>query len=407
MKITDIRTYLVQVGPRPAAPGTAPGEGDFRGSRCWLFVKIITDEGIEGVGEGSGWPRVIETAVQDLGHVLIGEDPTHIDRLWHKCYAASMGHGVLGTVLGGALTAIEMALWDIKGKMLGQPVWNLLGGKFRDTIPVYGHAKTPETAKKHTDLGYRGLKVSFTGAVNVDKVAAVRDAVGPDVDIMVDAHGPSWMTPGDAIVLARKLEPLDLLFLEDPIAPENLDSFQRVRDATTIPLAAGERVSTIWGIRPYVERELVDVIQPDTGRAGGITQMRKMAAMAEGHFITMAPHSGSLGPLAEFAALHVMATIPNALMLERLEIDWPGRYDVVRPVLKVVDGNIAVPDAPGLGVEIVEEEVAKYPGRRNVSDLPADDAWSYEPGTVAEAVYFQTRMRRRARLSLKPTGADS
>jgi galactonate dehydratase len=225
------------------------------------------------------------------------------------------------------------------------------------------------------------------------------------VDIMVDAHGPSWMTPGDAIVTARALEPLDLLFLEDPVAPENLDALARVRDATTIPLAAGERVSTIWGIRPYVERELVDVIQPDTGRAGGITQMRKMAAMAEGHFITMAPHSGSLGPVAEFAALHVMATIPNALMLERIEFDWPGRYAVVRPVLKVEDGAIAVPDTPGLGVEIVEEEIARYPARRNVADLPGDDGWAYEPGTVAEAVYFQTRLRRATRLSLRRTGA--
>jgi galactonate dehydratase len=407
MKITDIRTYLVQVGSRPTDAGAPKGEGDFRGSRCWLFVKVMTDEGVEGVGEGSGWPRVIETGVQDLGHVLIGEDPTHIDRLWHRMYAATMGHGMVGTVGGGALTALEMALWDIKGKVLGQPVWNLLGGRFRDRIPVYGHAKTPETARRLMDLGYRGIKVGFTGAVDVDKVAAVRESVSPDVDVMVDAHGPSWMTPGDAIVLARKLEPLDLLFLEDPVAPENLDALARVRDATSIPLAAGERVSTIWGIRPYVERELVDVIQPDTGRAGGITQMRKMAAMAEGHFITMAPHSGSLGPVAEFAALHVMATIPNALMLERLEFDWPGRYEVVRPVLKVEDGAIAVPDAPGLGVEIVEEECAKYPGRRNVADLPSDDGWSYEPGTVAEAVYFQTRMRRRARLSLNRTGAQT
>jgi galactonate dehydratase len=319
-------------------------------------------------------------------------------------YAATMGHGMIGTVGGGALTALEMALWDIKGKVLGQPVWNLLGGRFRDRIPVYGHAKTPATAQKLTDLGYRGIKVGFTGAVDVDKLAAVRESVSPDVDIMVDAHGPSWMTPGDAIVLARKLEPLDLLFLEDPVAPENLDALARVRDATSIPIAAGERVSTIWGIRPYIERELVDVIQPDTGRAGGITQMRKMAAMAEGHFITMAPHSGSLGPVAEFAALHVMATIPNALMLERLEFDWPGRYEVVRPVLKVEDGAIAVPDAPGLGVEIVEEECEKHPGRRNVADLPTDPG-AYEPGTMAEAVYFQTRRRRRARLSLNRTGA--
>jgi galactonate dehydratase len=286
-----------------------------------------------------------------------------------------------------------------------QPIWNLLGGRFRDRIRVYGHAKTPERARELMALGYKGVKVGFTGAVELDRVAAIRETVGPDVDLMVDAHGPSWMTTKDAILVGRALEPLDLLFYEDPVAPENLDALERIRDAVDVPIAAGERVSTIWGIRPYVERELVDVIQPDTGRAGGITQMRKMAAMAEAHYIAMAPHSGSLGPVAEFAALHVMATIPNALMLERVEFDWPGRYEVVSPVLKVVDGHLPVPDAPGLGVELVEDEIARHPSRRNVAEMPPDDGRAYEPGTVGECVYFQTRLRRRSRLRLVQTGA--
>ncbi|MBX3538761.1 MAG: mandelate racemase/muconate lactonizing enzyme family protein, partial [Chelatococcus sp.] len=305
MKITAVKTYLMQVGSRPTTTSASKegaaqdsagkdsaglgADADFRGSRNWLFVKIFTDEGITGVGECSGWPRVIETAVKDYASILVGEEASDIDRLWHRLYVASMGHGVLGTVGGGALTGIEMALWDIKGKALGQPVWNLLGGRFRDRIRVYGHAKTPERARDLMARGYTGVKVGFTGAVDVDCVAAVRDAVGADVDVMVDAHGPSWMTPQDAIIVGRALEPLDLLFYEDPVAPESLDALARVRDSVDIPLAAGERVSTIWGIRPYIERDLVDVIQPDTGRAGGITQMRKMAAMAEGHFITMAP----------------------------------------------------------------------------------------------------------------------
>ncbi|MCX2720851.1 mandelate racemase/muconate lactonizing enzyme family protein [Roseibium salinum] len=399
MKITEIKTYLMQVGSRPGLPA---GDGSFRGSRNWLFVKIETDEGVCGIGECSGWPRVIERAVQDFATILIGEDPRDIDRLWHRLYVGAMGHGMTGTVGGGALTGIEMALWDIKGKVLGQPIWNLLGGKFRDTIPVYGHAKTPERARELMERGYSAVKVGFTGGVDLDLVSSIRDTVGPEVDLMVDAHGPSWMTAGDAILVGRELEKLDLLFYEDPVAPENLDALQRVRDAVDIPLAAGERVSTIWGIRPYVERELVDVIQPDTGRAGGITQMRKMAAMAEAHYITMAPHSGSLGPVAEFAALHVLATIPNVLMLERVEFDWPGRYEVVSPALTSEKGTLRVPDAPGLGVELVEEEIEKYPSNRNVADMPAN-ANAYEPGTVGECVYFQTRLRRRARLRLKRT----
>lgn len=402
MKITAIETYLMQVGARPAIAGASrpsiAAEADFRGSRNWLFVKVFTDEGVYGVGECSGWPRVIETAVKDYASILVGEDPTHIDRLWQRMFVASMGHGVLGTVGGGALTGIEMALWDIKGKVLGQPVWNLLGGRFRDRIRCYGHAKTPERAHELMARGYKGVKVGFTGAVDVDVVAGIREAVGPEVDVMVDAHGPSWATPADAIRVGRSLEPLDLLFYEDPIAPENLDGLLRIRDAIDVPIAAGERVSTLWGIRPYVERELVDVIQPDTGRAGGITQMRKMAAMAEAHYITMAPHSGSLGPVAEFAALHVMATIPNALMLERVEFDWSGRYEVVEPVLKIVDGHLPVPNAPGLGVELVIDEITKYPSVRNVSTMPVDDGWSYEKGTVDENVYFQTRLSRARKL---------
>ena len=206
------------------------------------------------------------------------------------------------------------------------------------------------------------------------------------------------MTIRDAISIGRALEPMDLLFYEDPAAPENLDALERIRDAVDIPLAAGERVSNLWAMRPYVERELVDIIQPDTGRAGGITQMRKMAAMAEAHYMMVPPHSGSLGPIAEFAALHVMATIPNALMLERVEFDWFGRYDVVSPVLKVEDGHLPVPEAPGLGVEIIEDEIAKYPSEVNVSAHPEDDGESCVLGTAAESVYFQTRHGRRARL---------
>ena len=169
----------------------------------------------------------------------------------------------------------------------------------------------------------------------------MREAVGDEIDLMTDLHGPPWMTTSDAIVLGRALEPYHLLFMEDPIAPEHIEQYQRIRDAVAIPLAAGERMATIWGERPLIERELVDVIQPDTGRAGGISQMKKMAAMAEAHGIMMAPHSGSLGPVAEYAAIHLLAAIPNALMLERIEDDWPGREEVITPAPKQDRGYLA------------------------------------------------------------------
>ena len=212
------------------------------------------------------------------------------------------------------------------------------------------------------------------------------------MDIMVDLHGPPWMTPKDAIVLGRALEPFHLLFVEDPVAPENIEGLARVQDAVAIPIAAGERSATIWGWRAMIERELVDVIQPDTGRAGGISQMKKLAGMAEAHHIMLAPHSGSLGPVAEFAALHLLAAIPNTLMLERIEDDWAGRHEVITARPKQKDGHLAVPDAPGLGVDIREEVIARYPSRANVSIAGG----GYEPGTEGEHVYVQTCLRRAA-----------
>lgn len=391
MKITEIKTFLMQAGSPPDRAWASDGRGHQTGSRNWLFVKVCTDEGIYGVGECSGWPRVIETAVKDLASVLVGEDPTHIERLWQRMMVAQMAHGMTGIVGSGAMTGIDMALWDIKGKALNTPVWNLLGGQVRDRIRIYAHASAPEVA---LELKARGIGAVKTGGVRdpLAKVAAIREAVGPDMDIMADLHGPPWMTPKDAIVLGRALEPYNMLFLEDPVAPENLDGLARVADAVAIPIAAGERVGTIWGWRQMIEREIVDVIQPDTGRAGGISQMKKLAGMAEAHHIMMAPHSGTLGPIAEFAALHLLAAIPNTLMLERIENDWAGRNEVISgpPVLE--NGHLLVPTAPGLGVDINEEAVAQYPSIRNVSIAGG----GYEPGTEDENVYVQTRLHRAA-----------
>jgi len=390
MKIIDIRTFLMQAG-KPSDRAWASDAKGHQGSRNWLFVKIYTDQGITGVGECSGWPRVIETAVLDLRNVLIGEDPADIERLWQKMLVAQMGHGMTGIVGAGAMTGIDMALWDIKGKALNTPVWNLLGGKVRDHIRIYSHASDAETA---LDLKRRGFTAVKTGGVKnpLQKVEAIREAVGDEMDVMVDLHGPPWMTPKDAIVLGRALEPFHLLFLEDPVAPENVEGLARVQDHVAIPIAAGERSATIWGWRTMIERELVDVIQPDTGRAGGISQMKKLAAMAEAHHIMMAPHSGSLGPVAEFAALHLLAAIPNCLMLERIEDDWPGRYEVITASPQQKDGHLPVPTSPGLGVDIREDVIARSPSTMNVSIAGG----GYEPGTESEFVYVQTRLRRAA-----------
>jgi galactonate dehydratase len=353
-------------------------------ARNWLFIKVFTDEGIYGVGEGSGWPRVVETAVRDLSPLLIGEDPFAVERIWQKLFLAMMGHGMTGVVGGGALAAIDMALWDIQGKALNRPVCDLLGGRIRDRIRLYAHAHTPERARELVDRGFTGLK---TGGVTdpLAKVAAMRREVGPDIDLMVDIHGPPWLTTKDAIQMGQALEEYDLLFYEDPVAPENIEAIARVAAHVNLPIAAGERHAHLYGVRELIEREIIDVVQPDTGRAGGLLQMKKMAALAEAHFVTFAPHDGSLGPVAEMAAVHLCSTLPNFLILEHLEDDVPQRYEVMQPQPTIVDGFMLVPDAPGLGIDIVEEAIAHYPSTGNVA-----------PPTLPETTYFRARDRRAA-----------
>ena len=387
MKITEIKTFLMMAGSPALKQSTSWSK------RNWCFVKVYTDEGITGLGEGSGWPRVVETAINDLKPIVIGEDPMNIERIWQKMLVSTMGAGMTGTPGSGSMNAIDMALWDIKGKALNTPVWNLLGGKVRDRIRAYGHAKTPERA---LELKERGLTAVKTGGVHrtVEKVDAIRKAVGDEMDIMVDAHGPPWFTTKDAIVIGKALEPYKLLFYEDPVPPDNIEALQRVQDNVDIPIAAGERHSHIWGVRQLIEREIVDVVQPDTGRIGGISQMMKIAAMAEAHYITVAPHSGSLGPVAEYAAIHVLAAIPNALILERVHDDVPVRYDVTLPHIETIDGHIQVPDRPGLGVDIDEDVVLAHPSKGNTSRPGTEGDGDYESGTFDEHVYVQSRYRR-------------
>lgn len=385
MKITEIKTYLMHANVASSSGWK---------TRNWLFVKVFTDAGIYGVGEASGWPRVVETAIKDLSTILIGDNPFEIEKIWQKMLLAMMGHGMTGIVGGGAMTGIEMALWDIKGKALGVPVYELLGGKIRDRVRLYTHAHTADRARELVDRGYNALK---TGGVSdpLSKVAAMRKALGDEIDLMVDIHGPPWLTTKDAINMGQALEEFGLLFYEDPVAPEDIEAIARVAAAVNIPIAAGERHATIWGTKELIEREIVDVVQPDTGRAGGLLQMKKIAAMAEAHYITFAPHDGSLGPVAEMAAVHLCATLPNFLILEHLEDDVPQRYEVMQPQPTIVNGFMLVPDAPGLGVDIVEDAIAQYPSTGNVS----------LPSAGEEPLYVRARSQRAQWLSAttKPT----
>jgi L-alanine-DL-glutamate epimerase-like enolase superfamily enzyme len=374
MRITDVKTFLVDAG--------VPG-GGWR-ARNWLFVKVETDEGIAGVGEASGWPRVVETAIRDLTPLVIGEDPTRIERLWQRMLLGMMGHGMAGVVGGGAMTGIEMALWDILGKKLGVPVCDLLGGRVRDRIRVYAHARTADRALELKERGYTCLKAGGLERP-VGVIKELRDALGDDVDLCIDVHGPPWYTVPDAIRVGQALEEYDLLFYEEPVPPENVEALAEVAAAVNLPIAAGERSATLYGFRELIEREIVDVIQPDMGRAGGLLQVKKVAAQAEAHHIQVAPHDGSNGPIAEAAAVHLLASIPNCLILEHLADDVPWRYEIATE-LPVVDGAIEVPTRPGLGVEFHEAVAAAHPSRGNVS-LRQDGH--------SDTLYVQPRSRRR------------
>jgi len=372
MKITDVKTYLT-AAYRPG--GWA--------ARNWCFVEVHTDEGITGIGEASGWPRVIQTAIEDIKNVIVGEEPGRIERIWQKMLIAMMGHGMTGVVGAGAMTGIEMALWDILGKAVNRPICDLLGGRVRDTVRVYAHAGSVERAQELVGRGFDALKCSRLEAP-VQLIKDVREALGDEIDLMTDVHGPPWYSVADAIRVGQELEEYDILFYEDPVPPENVDALARVSEAINVPLAAGERYSSLWGFREIIEREIVDVVQPDMGRAGGFLQMKKIAAMAEAHHIAVAPHDGSLGPVAEAAAVHLLASIPNCLILEHLEDDVPWRYDVATP-LKVTNSQIEIPTKPGLGIEFDPEVALAHPAERNLS--PPSDA-------LVDRTYVQPRPRR-------------
>lgn len=356
MRITDVKTFLVDASRK------------WKG-RNWLFVKVYTDEGIEGLGEASGWPSVVEKAIQDLKHVVVGENPFDIERIWQRMLLAFMGHGLTGVVGAGAMTGIEIALWDIIGKTLKTPLYNLLGGRSRKKVNVYGHAADVKRALELVEEGYKVIKM---GLNSVDKVGEVREAVGEEVDLCIDLHGPPWLSLSDAINIGKRLERYNLLFIEDPVPPEDLDALAKVKAELNTPVAAGERWATIYGFKDLIEMEVVDIIQPDMGRVGGIMQLKKICGMAEAHFISVAPHDGSNGPVAEAAALHVCTAIPNFLILEHLADDIPLRQEIVTPI-KVKDGFMEAPSKPGLGVELNEDlAVRNRPNKPNISVPPPE-----------------------------------
>lgn len=346
MKITDVKTWLVRANDG--------GSADRPRGRNWLFVAVETDAGITGYGEGGGWPEVVQHGIHEISPLLIGEDPFAAERIWLKIYDILHGHGQTGTVRGGVQSAIDIALWDIKGKALGVPIHVLLGGAVRDRIRVYGHASTPELAQELVTEGYTAFKCQPSAQVLAD----LRTAVGDGIEIGLHAHGE--FTVHASIRLARDAEPYRPAFFEEPTHPDEPDALAAVATQVDVPLAAGERLPNKWAMYDLIKRGAVQLVQPETTRLGGITELKKISAIAEAAGMHVAPHAGSVGPIVEMANVHVMATAPNFRYLEHMPRDVAWRHTVVRGAASVVDGHIALPTEPGLGIDLNLAEMTRY-----------------------------------------------
>ena len=360
MKITEIRTIPV--------------------SR-YLFVQVYTDEGITGLGESGAWGylEASEQAVETFKRYLIGQDPLRIEHHWQYLYRWSHFRGA---AIMGALSAIDIALWDIAGKHFGVPSYQLLGGKCRDKARVYFHVKGATTeelvqgcvdakAQGFTAVGHltpfldssRDLPYFKTHAQKmrdaIDTVRQYREAVGNEVDLCIEIH--RRLTPSEAIVLARGIEAFHPFFYEDPILPDSFDAMALVAENIHIPIATGERLHTIYEFEALLSRGAVQYVRPDVCMAGGISHSKKIAALAEAHHVGVVPHN-PLSPVSTAACLQLDACIPNfALQEYPTGEQMPPKSEIVKSPIRLEDGFLIIPDAPGIGIELAEDAQERHP----------------------------------------------
>lgn len=381
MKITQVHTYFVR--PR------------------WGFVEIETDEGYTGWGEAvlEGHARTVLSCVEEMKDYLIGADPCRIEDIWTVLYRAGFYRG--GGVMMSAISGIDQALWDIKGKVFGAPVYVLLGGACRDKMRVYcwiGGDRPSDVgaaAKEKMDAGFSAVKMNATEELQMidsydkidavlERVAAIREACGKHFGIAIDFHGRVHKPM--AKVLAKKLEEFDPMFLEEPVLCENMENFREIAAACNVPIATGERLFSKWDFKRLFQAGGVDIIQPDLSHAGGITEVKKIAAMAEAHDVALAPHC-PLGPIALAACLNVDAISYNAVIQEQ---SIGIHYNVGKSVLDYVenrddfaftDGFVQLPQKPGLGVQICRALVAE---ENKTPHNWKNPVWRHADGSVAE-----------------------
>ena len=381
MKIKSVNTYLVR--PR------------------WGFVEICTDDGLCGWGEAvlEGHAATVQACVEEMSEYLIGADPRRIEDIWTTLYRAGFYRG--GGVLMSAIAGIDQALWDIKGKYFNAPVYELMGGACRDRMRVYswvgGDRPTDvgATAKERKDAGFTAVKMNATEELQyidsyekvdqvLERVAAIRESCGKYFGIAVDFHGRVHKPM--AKVLAKKLEEFDPMFLEEPVLCEHMELFKEIADCCNIPIATGERLFTKYDFKRLFASGGVDIIQPDLSHAGGITEVKKIAAMAEAHDVALAPHC-PLGPIALASCLQVDATSYNAVIQEQ---SMGIHYNVGKSVLDYVknkedfafvDGYVRLPVKPGIGVEVNRELVLE---ENRTPHSWKNPVWRHRDGSIAE-----------------------
>jgi galactonate dehydratase len=364
----------------------------------WQFLKVETSDGTVGWGEpypkwhfGKGADPATRDAVDQLmTKYVLGADPLRIEDHWQTMYRSGLFRG--GTVHLSAIAGIDEALWDIKGKHYDAPVYDLLGGKARDRVKLYQHVDDADDAREAVADGFRAVKVvpfpemrrvETPAKVNetVETIAAIREAIGDDVDLGIDFHGR--IARPMAKWVAEELEPYRPMFIEEPIVPDQNDALAKLEAHTSIPIATGERMYTRWDFKRILEDNSVDVVQPDLSCAGGITEVRKIASMAEAYDVALAPHC-PIGPLALAASIHVDACTPNALVQEQTIHAGTGGLDYLdNPEVFAYDdeGYAEIPDGPGLGVEIDEERVRERSREEFDWERPV---WRHDDGGMAE-----------------------
>jgi galactonate dehydratase len=351
----------------------------------WLLLRIYCEDGTIGIGEAGvhGWQRPTETMIRTCEPYLIGKDPALIEHHFQFLYRNSH---FMGSVINGALSAIDIALWDIKGKRMDVPIYDLMGGKTRDKVRCYIHVggDTPDElgrdAKKRADEGFTAVRFgafdsefwlhrSYSEWANaaVDRVAAVREAVGNDIDVCVEIH--RQMVPAESIALGRRLEEFHPYFYEDPMLPDSPAVMAEIQQHCNLPIATGERFTTIFEYQQLLENRACAYVRPDLCLCGGLSGSKKVAALAEAHHVKVIPHN-PLSPVSTAACVQLDACIPNFALQEYTGESEPPKSELLVEPLRLEDGYLVVPEGPGLGIELNESAIAKFPFADKILETP-------------------------------------